>query len=666
MKDYRLSVPWAVLLGGVFPIILGVALPFAIPTEKWIQFPFHSLLEALGLFAGIALAIILLMQQKKRADSSYIWIASALIGMGILDAFHSGTQFTTGTRFVWLYSIAMLTGGLFFALAWWPLGSQLRTTNILPWFVAIAAIIVGISSSAFPESLPVMLADGEFTQTALAVNIISGILFFVGAAYFLVQFRSSRDTLNIFIAFFCLLNGSAGILFPISGPWQLDWWLWHVLRLAAYLIVLVYAFVTFKRSQVQITDLQKAQDEISLIFNTASGGMRLINKDFNMVRTNTAMANLTGMTNEEMSERKCFDVFKGDLCHTKECPLTTIPEPNTSLKREIAKYRQDGTEVICNLTASPMFDEQGTLTGILEDFVDITEQKKATEEINRHREQLERVLQDVQEAADVLNTSATELVAASTQLATTSNETATAVGETSTTLEEVTKTAEVSSDKARYVSENAQKTTQVAQQGKKAVEDLIALMGDIRERMESIAESTVKLSEQNQTIGEIIAVVNDIADQSNLLAVNGAIEAAKAGDQGKGFVVVAHEIKSLAEQSKQATARVRKILTDIQRGTSSAVMATEQGNKAVEAGIDQSATAGEAIRTLTDNIVEASQASIQIAASIQQQKIGMDQLGQAMESIRQASEQNAASTKQAEDTAKNLHGLAQKLKGLME
>lgn len=547
MNNVRLSVPWAVFLGGVFPIILGVVLPVAIPTGKWVQFPFHSLLEAIGLFAGIALAAILLIQQKKRTDSSYIWIASALIGMGIMDAFHSGIKFITGTRFVWLHSTAMLTGGLLFALAWLPLGTRSRTTGMLPGFVAIAAIILGVSSTAFPEALPVMLADGEFTQTALAINVLSGILFFVGAAYFLIQYRTSKDNINILFAFFCLLNGSAGIIFPISGPWQLDWWLWHVLRLAAYLIVLTYAFITFRRSQVQITDLQKAQ-----------------------------------------------------------------------------------------------------------------------EETNKHREQLERVLQNVQEAADVLNTSATELVAASTQLATTSNETATSVGETSTTLEEVTKTAEVSRDKARYVSENAQKTTEVAQQGKKAVDDLIALMGDIRERMESIAESTVKSSEQSQTIGEIITAVNDIADQSNLLAVNAAIEAAKAGEQGKGFVVVAHEIKSLAEQSKQATAKVRTILTDIQRGTSSAVMATEQGNKAVEAGINQSATAGEAIRTLTDNIVEASQAAIQIAASIQEQKIGMDQLAQAMESIRQASEQNAASTKQAEDTAKNLHGLAQKLKGLLE
>ena len=95
----------------------------------------------------------------------------------------------------------------------------------------------------------------------------------------------------------------------------------------------------------------------------------------------------------------------------------------------------------------------------------------------------------------------------------------------------------------------------------------------------AIAEHILALSEQTQQIGEIIAAVNDLADQSNLLALNAAIEASRAGEQGRGFAVVAHEIRSLAEQSKAATAQVRTILSDIQRATNAAVMATEQGTK---------------------------------------------------------------------------------------
>src|SRR4028119_1286641 len=107
-------------------------------------------------------------------------------------------------------------------------------------------------------------------------------------------------------------------------------------------------------------------------------------------------------------------------------------------------------------------------------------------------------------------------------------------------------------------------------------------MQRIREQMEAIGESMMRLSEQSQAIGAIIATVDDLAQQSNLLAVNAAIEAAKAGEQGKGFAVVAQEVKSLADQSKQATTQVRTILNDIQKATGAAVMATEQGSKAVE------------------------------------------------------------------------------------
>ena len=281
-------------------------------------------------------------------------------------------------------------------------------------------------------------------------------------------------------------------------------------------------------------------------------------------------------------------------------------------------------------------------------------------------ENLREVTREIREGVNVLASSASEILASTTQVASGAAETATAVSQTTSTVEEVKQTSQVASQKAKYVSETAQKSGQVSQTGRKAVEDTVAVMNRIREQVDSIAESIVRLSEQSQAIGEIIATVNDLAEQSNLLAVNAAIEAAKAGEQGKGFAVVAQEVKSLAVQSKQATAQVRAILGDIQKATSAAVMATEQGSKAVEGGVKQSTETGESIRLLADSITEAAQAAAQIAASAQQQLVGMDQVALAMENIKQASAQNVASTKQAETAAQNLHALGQKLKQLVE
>jgi len=281
-------------------------------------------------------------------------------------------------------------------------------------------------------------------------------------------------------------------------------------------------------------------------------------------------------------------------------------------------------------------------------------------------ESLRTLTIQIKEAANSLAAASSEISASVTEIAAGATETATAANETSTTVEEVRQTALDSNRKAKNVSESAQKAVQISQTGEKSVAATIDGMRQIESQMESIAESIMKLSEHGQAIGGIIATVEDVAEQSNLLAVNASIEAAKAGEHGKGFAVVAHEVKSLAEQSRQATARVRNILDDIQKATSSAVMTTEQGSKAVEAGVVKSKDAGDSIQRLANSVADAAQATTQIAVSSQEQLVGMDQVVSAMESIKQASTQNVTATKQVESAAHELHELGQRLKQLIE
>ena len=279
---------------------------------------------------------------------------------------------------------------------------------------------------------------------------------------------------------------------------------------------------------------------------------------------------------------------------------------------------------------------------------------------------LSRVItRELRENIAQLSSSSAEILATTTQVASSAAETAAAVSETTATVEEVKQTAQHASQKAKYVSDSAQKASNVSQAGRRSVEEALHVMHRIREQMGSIAESIVQLSEQSHAIGQIIATVNDLAEQSNLLAVNAAIEAARAGEQGKSFGVVAHEIRSLAEQSKQATGQVRTILGDIQKATNVAVLATEQGNKAVEAGVKQSSETDEAIRLLSASINEAAQAATQIAASSHQQMVGMDQVAVAMNNIKEASAQNVAGTRQAELAAQGLHQMGVRLRLLV-
>lgn len=281
------------------------------------------------------------------------------------------------------------------------------------------------------------------------------------------------------------------------------------------------------------------------------------------------------------------------------------------------------------------------------------------------RQQLEQLLSTIVETANSLSTASAEILAGTTEQAAGMRQQSAAVAETVTTVDEVLQTAEQAADRARAVAESSQRAVQVSTAGRKAVEETVSAMNAIKEQTGSIAESILGLAEQAQAIGEIIAVVTDIADQTNLLALNAAIEASRAGEHGRGFSVVAGEIKALADQSKISTGRVRQILSEIQKATNAAVMATEEGTKQVSRAIATVNEAGNTIRSLSDTINDAAQAAAQIAASAGQQSNGMAQIHQAMIHINQASTQNLAATSQAEQAAQNLNALGVKLRNLL-
>ncbi|MBN8724939.1 MAG: CHASE3 domain-containing protein [Acidobacteria bacterium] len=271
----------------------------------------------------------------------------------------------------------------------------------------------------------------------------------------------------------------------------------------------------------------------------------------------------------------------------------------------------------------------------------------------------------IQQGTAVISSSTTQMLASISQTASAALETATAINETVTTIEEVKQTSQFVNQQTKMVAESSQKAVQVSKIGEKSVDDTVAMMNQLREQTEMVASNVVKLSEQSQAIGNIITTVNDLADQSNILAINAAIEAARAGEQGRGFAVVAQEVKNLADQSKTATKEIRTILVDIQKATNLVVMSMEKASKAVETSVKQSMNAGESIKSLAKTIAENAKSITQISVSAQEQSIGMDQLSLAMHNIKEASEQNVIAMKQAELTVKDLDKLGNTLKELI-
>lgn len=295
-------------------------------------------------------------------------------------------------------------------------------------------------------------------------------------------------------------------------------------------------------------------------------------------------------------------------------------------------------------------DEVGRLCAALNDMV------------WKLQNQTKQILQGV----NVLTASVAEISATVSQVAVSTTQTSTAVTETTTTISQLKQAARLASDKAKNVADSSRQAAQVSESGKEATEDTVRRMNLIKEQMESIGETVVRLSERSQAIEEIISTVQDLAAQSNLLAVNASIEAARAGEQGKGFAVVAHEIKTLADQSRRATEQVRSILEDTRKWVSAVVMATEQGSKAVDAGVLQSSTAGEAIFSLSNSVVASAREASVIQTTSEQQFTGVDQVATAMTSIENAVRQNSQGIAQIEEAAQRLLSLGEQLKKLVD
>jgi len=281
-------------------------------------------------------------------------------------------------------------------------------------------------------------------------------------------------------------------------------------------------------------------------------------------------------------------------------------------------------------------------------------------------ERLRTQIREMLEGINVLASATAELSSTMVQIAAGARDTASAVNDTASTLVEVKQASQLSDQKAKMISDNTQQTLRVSKDGVDAIEQSIQSMENIREQMRGIAESIIKLSEQSQAIGDIVTSVNDLAEQSNILAVNAAIEAAKAGEYGRGFTVVAREIRNHAEQSKQATSKVRSILVDTQKATASAVMVAERGTKLAEDGAKLSASSGNAIQTVMQGINEAAESMLQIAASAKEQLVGLDQVTTAIHYIKSASDQNVESIHQVELTAQNLKELGTRLQRFVE
>jgi methyl-accepting chemotaxis protein len=257
-------------------------------------------------------------------------------------------------------------------------------------------------------------------------------------------------------------------------------------------------------------------------------------------------------------------------------------------------------------------------------------------------ERLRSVTQNLQQAAEALNASTEQLNASSAEQSQTVARQASALQETQVTAQEIRQTSLLAAQKADAVLSVAERADELSRAGEAALEQTLTGLNDIRAQVEEIAQKILELGERTVQIGSITQTVKDLADQSNMLALNAAIEAVRSGEHGKGFGVVAREIRALADQSIESTDRVRELLTDIGNSVTVAVRITERGSQRMEAGLEQVRTYGKNLRELSSIIQDNAAAVRQIAAAVGQQNVGINQITTAVSDLSKMMDETVA------------------------
>jgi methyl-accepting chemotaxis protein len=261
-------------------------------------------------------------------------------------------------------------------------------------------------------------------------------------------------------------------------------------------------------------------------------------------------------------------------------------------------------------------------------------------------------------AVQHVQSSSAELQAAANQQASGATEQASAINEISTTITELLATSRQIAESAQRVSQIAEQTATSARSGDNTVGTAADAIAAIRRQVDQIVGHMLDLGKKSQEIGAVLDIVFELAEQTNILAINATIEAAGAGETGKRFAVVAEEIRKLAERVSGSTKEIRNLIDDVRSAVNTTVMATETGSKAVDSGTRQFGDVAAAFKAIAGLVVTTTDAAREIGLSTKQQTTAVEQVNLAIANVAQASKDSEASSAQTLQTASQLNGLS--------
>jgi len=284
---------------------------------------------------------------------------------------------------------------------------------------------------------------------------------------------------------------------------------------------------------------------------------------------------------------------------------------------------------------------------------------------NTFMERIHGTMSRVAATTDHLASASEEISASSTEQSSGADMQSDQTRQVATAMQEMSSTVAQISENSTNAAEAARRASETAMGGKKTVEEALEKMRAIAQSVGETARKVESLGKSSEQIGHIIEVIDEIAEQTNLLALNAAIEAARAGEQGRGFAVVADEVRKLAERSGKATKEIAAMIQNIQAETKSAVGAMESGTRQVESGVETTTKAGAALFDIMQSAEKVGDMVAQIATAATEQSAATEEVNSNIEQIAKVTQETAEGARQSANACQELSRLALELRNLI-
>ena len=284
---------------------------------------------------------------------------------------------------------------------------------------------------------------------------------------------------------------------------------------------------------------------------------------------------------------------------------------------------------------------------------------------NQFIEKLQAMILKVVHVTDKVASASVELSATAEEISKGTDTLTSRASQTAAAVEEMNATVSQVAQNSGKAATLAQETVKTAKDGGSVVSDTVSGMQQLSDAVSSSATIIAELGKSSDQIGEIVRVIEDIADQTNLLALNAAIEAARAGEQGRGFAVVADEVRKLAERTTKATKEIGDMIRQIQQDTRGAVESMQQGTVKVTSGVDLVNRTGEALSRIVEMVSESADMIRQIAVASEEQSVATQQIATDIENVAKVTKESASGANESAKASHDLSQLATELQGIV-